>query len=124
MDKTPYKNTLEWFKSLSANDDTDECLKAVLPAIMSLQIRLRRKDDVVDDIPVLSYAAALLAMYRGSINQELFGLSSFKAGDITVKTTTKEERNSIIAALNLAFGDARPYLKTGVVFKNMDGGKI
>ncbi len=122
MDKIPYKNTLEWYKSLSGTEDNDECMKAVLPAIMSIQMRLRRKEDTVDDIPVLSYAAALLALYRGSINQELFGLASFKAGDITIKTTTKEERNSIIAALNLAFSDARPYLKTGVVFKNMDGG--
>lgn len=122
MNKTPCKNTIEWYKSLTGEESTEECLRAVLPAIMSLQVRVRKKEDIVDDVPVLSYAAALLAMYRGNINQDIYALGSFKAGDITIKTATKEERNTIIEALNLAFSDARPYLKTSCVFKSMDGG--
>ena len=122
MNKIPCKNTVEWYKTLTGTETAGECLKAVMPSIISLQNRVRKSEYIVDEIPVLSYAAALLAMYRASLCIDTFGLDSFKAGDITVKTTQKEDREHIMAALNLAFCDARPYLKSGLVFKGMDGG--
>lgn len=122
MNKTPCKNTIEWYKTLTGLEDTTECLKAVMPSIISLQARVRRSEYIVDEIPVLSYAAALLSMYRASLGEEILGLDSFKAGDITVKTTAKEDRERITDALNLAFSEARPYLKSGRLFGSMDGG--
>ena len=113
---------MEWYKTLTGSEDAGECIKAVLPAIASLQARVRRQEYIVDEIPVLSYAAALLSVYRASIGFGMSSLSSFKAGDITVKTTAKEDRERITDALNLAFSEARPYLKSGRLFGSMDGG--
>lgn len=123
MNKFPYKNTMEWYKTLTGSEDAGECIKAVLPAIASLQARVRKQEYIVDEIPVLSYAAALLSVYHASIGFGMSSLSSFKAGDITVKTNAEDDRKHITEALELAFSEARPYLKSGLVFKSIGGGK-
>lgn len=124
MKNTPCKNTVEWFKSLSGVENTEECLRIILPSITSLQSRVAKREYIVDEIPALSYAAACMAMYRMSISEELTRFSSFKAGDITLKASPNEQRKTMLQALELALCEAKPYLKTGTVFKSINGGAI
>ncbi len=124
MNNTPCKNTIEWFKTLTNIQNTEECLRIILPSITALQSRVRRTDYVVDEIPALSYAAACLAMYRMSLSGELTRYSSFKAGDITLKTSQNERRKTMLDMLEFALCEAKPYLKTGKVFKSINGGAV
>lgn len=124
MDKTPCKNTAEWFKSLSGIDSTEEALKWVMPSVNALQNRVLKRGDTVDEIPALCYAAALMAFNRAVLSEQIFSYNSIKAGDITLKANEREGRKSLKEALEMALAEAKPYLKSGMIFKSMDGGAV
>ncbi len=120
MENKPLTNTLEWFRELSRVTDADICLKYCLPAVNSLQSRVRNNQIVVDNIPELYFAAAVLAYYRFSITDEFARYSTFKAGDIRMNMEPEKFRATISELLKVALSDASPYLKTGIRFKSIN----
>ncbi len=121
MENTPSRNTLNWFRELSHVDDADTGLKYCVPAINSLQSRVRNSNMIVDNIPELYFAAAVLAYYRFSITDEFTHYSTFKAGDVRLDMEPEKFKATLTELLNLSLSDAAPYLKTGVKFKSIGG---
>ncbi len=113
------QNTLNWFRELSHVTDADTSLNFCLPAINSIQQKVRNDNIIVDEVPELYFAAAVLAYYRFSLTDEFSNYSSFKAGDVRLNMEPQKRKASIIELLNLSLSDASPYLKTGVKFKSI-----
>lgn len=115
------RNTLSWFKELSHVTDADTALKYCVPAINSLQARVKNDNIIVDHIPELYFAAAVLAYYRFSLTEEFARYSTFKAGDIRLDMEPEKFKATIKELLNISLADASPFLKTGVKFKSIGG---
>ncbi len=118
---TQSRNTLSWFRELSHVTDADTALKYCLPAINSLQTRVRNDSIIVDNIPELYFAAAVLAYYRFSLTEEFTRYSTFKAGDVRLDMEPDKFKATLTELLNISLSDAAPYLKTGVKFKSVGG---
>lgn len=117
MQNTPCKNTLDWFSELSQISDPNIAYKYCLPAVKSLQAKVKKQDTVVDEVPELYFAAAVLAYYRLSVTDEFLTCSSFKAGDVRLNMKPDILRHTLQELLSIALSDALPYLKSGVKFK-------
>ena len=113
------QNTLDWFKELSHVTEANTALKYCIPAITSLQRRVRNDNIIVDEIPELYFAAAVLAYYRFSLTDDFTKYSSFKAGDVRLNMQPEKFKSAIVELLNVSLSDAAPYLKTGVRFKSV-----
>lgn len=124
MEQQPYKNTLELFKCLSKIDSIDRCLLFCKPAVDTIQSRVKDPDIIVNDVHDLYFAAACLAFYRAALSDDLFKYSSFKAGSVSVNYSNQEVKDNSIRMLTMALEEAKPYLKTGTVFKSMGGGSL
>lgn len=120
MNNIPSKNTLDWFKELSHIDDPNVAYKYCLPAINSLQSRLRNRETVIDEVPELYFAAAVLAYHRLSVTDEFLTSAGFSAGDVRLNMKPEVFRETLSELLKVAMSDAAPYLKTGVKFKAIE----
>lgn len=116
---TPTRNTLDWFKELTHVTEANTALKYCMPAINSLQRRVRNDNIIVDNVPELYFAAAVLAYYRFSLTDDFIRYSSFKAGDVRLNMQPEKFKAALTELLNVALSDASPYLKTGVKFKSI-----
>jgi len=113
------QNTLNWFRELSHVTEADTALKFCIPVINSLQQKVRNDSIIVDEVPELYFAAAVMAYYRFSLTDEFSAYSSFKAGDVRLTMEPDKAKASIRELLSLSLSDAAPYLKTGVKFKSI-----
>ena len=119
-DNIPTRHTLDWFRELSHVTEAKTALKYCIPAITSLQRRVRNDNIIVDDVPELYFAAAVLAYYRFSLTDDFIRYSSFKAGDVRLNMQPEKFKTTITELLSVALSDATPYLKTGVRFKSIN----
>ena len=77
-DNIPTRHTLDWFRELSHVTEADTALKYCIPAITSLQRRVRNDNIIVDDVPELYFAAAVLAYYRFSLTDDFIRIPVLK----------------------------------------------
>ena len=122
MDKLPYVNTVNWFRKLSKNDDPSVALSYCLTAVRTLSSQLRSKNTVVDREPSLCFLAAVMAYRKYSLTDEFSDFSRIRAGEVTLETSEDENSKNIDALFRTAYDEARPYLKSGVIFKSCKGG--
>lgn len=121
MENIPSRNTIDWFRELSHINEAEVALKYCIPAINSLQSRVRNDSTIVDNVPELYFAAAVLAYYRFSLTEDFARYSTFKAGDVRLDMEPEKFNATIKELLSISLSDAAPYLKTGVRFKSIGG---
>lgn len=122
MDKMPYTNTLYWFGQLAKVEEPSIALSYCLPAVRLINSKLKDKTVVVDNEPSLCFAAAVIGYYKYSLTEEFARYSTIRAGDLTLNMPLKEFRSFIKELLSVALEEARPYLRSGAVFKSVLGG--
>lgn len=94
------------------------------PAVETIQNRVKDPEIIVDEVYDLCLAAACLAFYRAALSDDLFKYSSFKAGNVSVNYSNQEVKDNSLRMLTMALEEAKPYLKTGVIFKSVGGGSL
>ena len=122
MDKMPYTNTLYWFSQLAKEDEPSVALSYCMPAVRLLTSKLKDKTVVVDNEPSLCFAAAVIGYYKYSLTDEFSKYSKIRAGDLTLDMPLKEFRSFIKELLSVALEEAKPFLRSGTVFKSVMGG--
>ncbi len=116
-----YSNTLDWFRFLTGIEDIEACLKHCLPACVSIQAQVLTPKYRVNAIPQLYYAAAALAFYHYCLSRKEADPKTIDAGDLTIRMEPQKLTAHAKELLDNAFAAARPFLKSGAVFKSIGG---
>jgi len=122
MDAKNCKNTIDWFMFISGITDIELAIKHCVPAVDSLQVQVISQKFKVDKIPQLYYAAASLAFYHYTLGDNAPAPIYFDAGDVTVRMSERDKNENAKALLESALLAARPFLKSGKIFKSIGGG--
>ena len=117
-----YINTLRWFSELSQVGSAETGMRYCMPAVKSLEVRLKNAKLCIDDVPELCFAAAVIAFYRYSLTAGFPDFSYLRAGDVTLRRNKEDYHETLDKLLAVAISDAMPYLKTSVKIKCIGGG--
>ena len=116
-----YNNAIDWFRFLSGEEDVELALRHCMPAVESIQAKTLTSRFRVDAIPQLYYAAATLAFYHYVLSKTEAEPTSVDAGDLTIRLENKKILENARELLETAFAAAKPFMKSGSVFKSVGG---